>query len=451
MISWETGSSSWENEFRLWVGSRSPSLTLIPFSIMDFSECSDYLERLGNEVLTMKFGLDTIRTLLRALGNPEVDYPVLLLAGTNGKGSVARFVSSICSASGMRAGLFTSPHLVSIRERVSLDGRLISEEQFAEHLTFVVSAIDKLKLEAHPTFFETVTAVALHYFSRQEVDIAVMEVGLGGRLDSTNVVEPALSVLTRISYDHQQYLGNTLDEIAGEKAGILRPSRPALSLPQCQEVSQALQAAADDTGARLETIDRSQIVESGHEGGRYNFVFHGQEYRLGTCGVHQIMNAALAVRAAEKLQEQGFTIDTSAIYQGIRDTRVPGVVERVGEDPEIFLDGGHNPEAAANLVRFLEEHTEEPRNLVFGIMRDKMVDSVLTILVKACQQVYVTQIPSPRAASIEDLLDAYPQAVPVACPEEAFKRALSGAATVVVAGSFHLVGEISKVLRDDFR
>ena len=432
-------------------GARSPSSTLIPSLIMDFSECTDYLERLGNEVLTMKFGLDTIRTLLRAMGNPEANYPVVLVAGTNGKGSVARFVRSVCSASGMRSGLFTSPHLVSIRERVSVDGIFISEEQFAEHLSNVVRTIDDLALEAHPTFFETVTAAAFDYFAKQEVEIAVVEVGLGGRLDSTNAAEPVLSLLTHVSYDHQQYLGNTLGEIAREKAGILRPSRPALSVPQCQEVRQVLRAAVDETGARLETIDLSQAQKKGHEGGRYHFVFHGQNYRLGTCGEHQIMNAALAIRAAEKLQEQGFSIDTKNIRQGIEDTRVPGVLERVGREPEIFLDGGHNPEAVASLVSFLEEHTEEPRKLVFGIMEDKMTDRVLSILAKPFKQVYVTQIPSPRAASIEDLMKIHPQAVPVANPEEAFRQALSGAATTVVAGSFHLVGEISKVLSEDLR
>jgi len=222
---------------------------------MNYSECGDYLEKLGNEVLTMKFGLDTIRTLLRALGNPETGYPSLLVAGTNGKGSVARFIGSVCSKSGLKTGLFTSPHLVSVTERLNIDGHPISRERFAQELTAVTETIAELELEAHPTFFETITATALRYFAQEEVDIAILEVGLGGRLDSTNAVNPILSILTGISYDHQQYLGETLGQIAAEKAGILRASRPALSHPQVPEVRLTLQAQAHRLGTELEEVD----------------------------------------------------------------------------------------------------------------------------------------------------------------------------------------------------
>ncbi len=411
---------------------------------MNYLECTGYLDRLGNEVLTMKFGLETIRKLLDALGNPQSNYPSVLVAGTNGKGSVARFISSICSESGLKTGLFTSPHLVSVTERLTVNGEPISRDNFARQLTSVVERIGKLKLASHPTFFETITATALNFFSEQRVDIAVLEVGLGGRLDSTNAVEPILSILTEISYDHQQYLGNTLELIATEKAGILRAFRPALSLPQAAEVRRTLRTRALEIGSLLEELDPLQIKETGCVEGRYRFVYHGCEYQLGTWGQHQILNAALAVRTAEELQEFGFTIHPEAICHGIQRARVPGVLEKVSNDPQIFLDGGHNPRAVSNLVRFLEKHTFEPRKLVFAIMKDKMVKEVLTIAVKPFQEVFLTQVPSPRTATIKELQRICPRAEAISRPDEAYRKALSGAATTVVAGSFHLVGEILK-------
>jgi len=411
---------------------------------MNYSECTLYLERLGNEVLTMKFGLDTIRTLLSALENPEARYPSLLVAGTNGKGSVARFISSVCSESGLKTGLFTSPHLVSVTERFRVDGEKISQELFAQELTTVAEAIAELQLETHPTFFETITATALHYFSKELVDIAVLEVGLGGRLDSTNAVEPILSILTEISYDHQQYLGETLGQIGAEKAGILRANRRALSLPQVPEVRQALQIQAEKLGTQLEEVGLSEVERRGSEGGQYSFRFHGQEYQLLTRGEHQVKNAALAVRATEILQDLGFPIDPRSTLQGIQKTSVPGVLEKQGDNPEVFFDGGHNPEAIASLENFVRLHTREPRKLVFGIMRDKMIEPILTTLTRPFQEVYLTQIPSPRAALAEDLQRLYPEATIVADPYQAYELALTGASTTVVAGSFQLVGEILK-------
>ena len=409
---------------------------------MNYSECTEYLDRLGNEVLTMKLGLEPMRALLKELGNPESDYPALLVAGTNGKGSVARFVASICSAAQLGTGLFTSPHLVSIRERLSLSGRSISEEEFARNLSDVVGAVRSLQFETHPTFFETVTATALLFFSRQQADLAVLEVGLGGRLDSTNVVDPILSLLTPVSYDHQQYLGETLAKIAAEKAGILRESRPALSLPQISEVNRVLQRKALQLGAHLEVVDMSEVTMAECRFGSYSFTYEDRMYQLSACGKQQVGNAALALKAVEELRELGFDIDSEAVARGIESTVIPGVLELIDHQPPTYLDGGHNPAAATNLVNFLISHTREPRKLAFGIMRDKEIEKVLEILREAFQHIYLTQIDSPRAASLEELKKIFPDGEPVPEPLEALASARSDSSTAVVAGSFHLIGEI---------
>jgi dihydrofolate synthase/folylpolyglutamate synthase len=411
---------------------------------MNYSECTAYLDRLGNEVLAMKFGLDTIRELLCALDSPESRYPSVLVAGTNGKGSVARFISSICTESGLDTGLFTSPHLISVTERIQLNGQSIAEEEFAQQFTLVTECIASLRLETHPTFFETITATALSCFSERNVDLAILEVGLGGRLDSTNAVEPILSVLTEISYDHQQYLGNTLSQIATEKAGIMRSSRPTVSAPQLPEVRQTIHDHARRIGSPLKEVSSSLIQPTGSLEGCYSFAFRGQDYQLSTCGQHQLLNATLALEAAEQMRSLGVSITHNGILEGIQKTRVPGVVQRLEEHPQVFLDGAHNPGAVASLVRFLELHSQEPRTLVFAIMKDKMIEEVLVTLARPFQRVLLTQIPSPRAATAEELKRIYPAGEIVIDPFQAYRNAIQGVSTAVVAGSFHLVGEILK-------
>ena len=216
---------------------------------MNYRESLHYLRQLGDEVLTMKFGLSTMRSLLAALGDPHRSYPAVLIAGTNGKGSVARFLGSILRADGICCGLFTSPHLIRVEERFRVDGESIPESDFANCLTEVVRTVRTLELPCHPTHFETLTALGFLYFARKRVSIAILEIGMGGRLDSTNVADPILSILTSIGYDHQKYLGNSLGEISREKAGILRPATPAIVAPQIPEVQTRLLSASREAGA----------------------------------------------------------------------------------------------------------------------------------------------------------------------------------------------------------
>jgi dihydrofolate synthase/folylpolyglutamate synthase len=332
--------------------------------------------------------------------------------------------------------------MVRIEERIAVDGVSIPSGQFTHHLSAVVRTINRLGLPVHPTFFETVTATALHYFADRQVDLAILEVGLGGRLDSTNIVDPVLSVITPISLDHQQYLGETLAQIAGEKAGILRNGRPALVAPQSEEVRRVLLEQAEEKGAQLEELDPFQIQLRDSVDGRYYFDYQENSYQLNVYGEFQAQNAALAIRAVEELKDSGFPIPEQSIQTGIEEAGTNGVLQKIRDHPTVFLDGGHNPSAAHQLAKFLLEHTVGPRKLVFGIMRDKERAAVLEALNSCFDEVYLTSIASQRAASIGDLVEAFPAGIPVTDPLEAYCRSLRESSTVVVAGSFHLGGEI---------
>lgn len=412
---------------------------------MNYPSCLEYLDRLGNEVLTMKFGLETIRRLLAGLNHPQDQFPSVLVAGTNGKGSVAHFLAGICSAAGLRTGLFTSPHLVEPRERIRIDGVPVTGEEFAAAFQEVVDCIRKGEFQLHPTFFETVTATALCAFRRGKVDLAVLEVGMGGRLDSTNAVEPILSLITPIDYDHQQYLGNTLSAIAREKAGIMRAGRPVLSALQPPEVTETLKRCAADLGALL-TFVPSPGAASADWLGRYAISLDRTRCRLGSCGRHQVANAHLAAAAALRLAAFGFPISEEAIVRGLQETVVPGVLQWWSQHPPLILDGGHNPHAAGNLAAYLRAFTGEPRTLIFGCMRDKDARAILHPLLPLFEHVFFTRVRNPRAASLEDLRTLYPAAETAADPLKALELARRIPATTVVTGSFYLVGEVIRYL-----
>ena len=409
---------------------------------MDYLECLAYLERLGNEVLTMRFGLGPFSNLLKTLDNPHKRYPSVLIAGTNGKGSVARFLGSILSSCGLRTGIFTSPHVLRLEERLALDGRIVQPEEFASCFSQVAEAIWATKSSLHPTYFETVTATAFQYFSRQQVDIAILEVGMGGRLDSTNVVNPQLSLITRIGLDHQAQLGETIGQIAAEKAGVLRSGTPVLISPQTDEVRQVLGDTAGRLGAHLHDLDfRGINLLNGHLG-KYEFSFQRMKFQLGVCGQHQVENAAMAVQASQILSTQGFSTDEEGIVTGVESVRSLGVLQKIQGDPVVFLDGGHNRDAVANLVKFLEEHTLPPRSLVFGITQDKDIDVVLQILAPLFDKIYLTRFQSARASEPLQIQVFCPQGEIELDPRRALAKALARKATTVVAGSFYLVGEV---------
>jgi dihydrofolate synthase/folylpolyglutamate synthase len=409
---------------------------------MNYRESLSYLSRLGDEVRTVKIGLNNIRTLLEALGNPHCKYPSVLVAGTNGKGSVSTFLSSILTASGRKTGLYTSPHLVKVEERIALNGRAIGPAAFADCLSDVVAAIRSVTLPSHPTFFETVTAAAFLYFAKEKADFVVLEVGMGGRFDSTNIAQPLMSVITPIGMDHQQYLGETLEEIAYQKAGIIRQHGVALSAPQRTGARLALEAEAYARQATLHTLDEQELVVQSSDRGLYRFRFHGLDYQLGLYGRHQISNAGLALQAAEILRTKGFLVDDAAMAVGVNSARIAGRLQKIQDDPATFLDGAHNAEAVDTLLGFVREHTEPPRSLVFGMMRDKDIAAAAALVADDFDSVFLTQVSSARAATTAELSRYLPAGIEVPDPVAAFWRARRKVRTTVVSGSLYLVGEI---------
>ena len=410
---------------------------------MNYAQCLTYLEKLGDEVMTMKFGLETIRALLEALDNPHLKYPSVLIGGTNGKGSVARFLNSVCTACEIRNGLYTSPHLMDVEERFVVDQAAINSERFAHHLSCVVDAIQGLKCPFHPTYFETLTAVAFLHFLEQKVELAILEVGMGGRLDSTHVVDPLLAILTPVGLDHQRFLGETLEKVAFEKAGILGRAKSALMAPQRSAVQQVFQSEAVKNKVELQELDSPAIQCLESSDGKYAFRFHEIEIQLPLYGQHQVGNAALAMTAAEILGQSGFSVSSRCMRKGIEETLWMGRIQVFGTDPQVVLDGAHNLDAARALVNFLDHHTRAPRALVFAMMNDKNIASVLEILEASFERVYLTRVNSRRSASLEELKKVFPSGIVVADPLAAYQQALdSPVSTVVAAGSFYLVGGI---------
>src|SRR5215831_18003736 len=340
---------------------------------MNYQSAVRYLLSLGRELAAptqaaaAKFNLENITTLLDRLGRPHSAYPVVHIAGTNGKGSTAAFMERILREADFRTGLNTSPHLERINERIRLGGEEISDERFAEVFTRMQSVIEELLAEgvlrAHPTYFECVTALAFEAFARQRVEFAVVEVGLGGRLDATNVVSPVVSVITRIDFDHENYLGHSLPEIAAEKAGILKPQVPAVFAPQSPEVhARLIERATELRCPFLETAEAYRIEDEVLENGCFRAdVFENStgasfHLELRLAGKFQLQNALNALAVGQILQRRGYRISDDAITQGIDSAEWPGRLERLQTSPDVYLDGAHNPGAAREVAKFLEEN-----------------------------------------------------------------------------------------------
>jgi dihydrofolate synthase / folylpolyglutamate synthase len=434
---------------------------------MNYEGAVRYLLSLGRELAAptqaaaAKFDLQNISVLLERLGRPDRAYPTVHIAGTNGKGSTAAFVESILRDAGFHTGLNTSPHLEHINERIRINGEEIGDEAFAETFTRIHQLIEELlaegKLRAHPTFFECVTALAFEAFARERVEFGVIEVGLGGRLDATNVIAPAVSVITRIDFDHENYLGHSLAEIAGEKAGILKYHVPAVSAPQLPEALEILRARAEElkcplgeTGAAFRVEE--ERVENGCTSAVVTELSTGTRFSLTPQlpGRFQLQNALNAVAAARILQERNFRISEQNIERGIANAQWPGRLEKIHERPDVYLDGAHNPGAARELARFLEENFAGRRVLlIFGAMRDKAVDEVTGSLFPCASEVIFTQPGTPRAVSAARLAEMAGHHTThfsvIADAAAALEAALARAKpedTIFIAGSLYLVGQL---------
>ena len=448
---------------------------------------------LGHELAqtpSNKFDLAHMRVLLAAMDHPERAFPSVLIAGTNGKGSTAATLASILGASGLKTGLYTSPHLVRINERIRVNGEEISDDDFARLHGEVDRVAEKLvgegQLPWHPSFFEMMTAIAFAHFARERVGIAVLEVGMGGRLDATNVVEPLVSVIADIALDHQKFLGNTVGEIAREKVGIIRSGGVVVTLPQQPEANDVIGNTILDRGARgvsavqyvppvspgstqYSVLGTQRTSSSAERVENDDAAQYRQEYPLQVMGTeilvetplvgrHQLRNVALAVAAAEELWKLGFAgITAQSIERGIRETRWPGrfhvLAARAGW-PEIVLDVAHNPAGAWALRSALSErYDDRPLIFVFGAMRDKAISEMTEILFPLADRVIATRPDNPRAASPEEIQQAGSRTgaeiETVADVGAALERARGVAgpkAVMVVTGSIYLVGEAMRLL-----
>jgi dihydrofolate synthase / folylpolyglutamate synthase len=409
-----------------------------------------------------KFSLDEIRTLLGLLGNPHLSFPSVLIAGTNGKGSTAATLASILRASGMRTGLYTSPHLERPNERVRVDGFEIDDAAFARLYFHVHDTAQQLVLEKRlpqlPSYFELLTALGFLYFAEAKVQVAVLEVGMGGRLDATNIVDPVISIITDISLDHMEWLGSTISAIAREKAGILRAGGTMITLPQHPEANQVLGEIA--TELRVKGVSATPFVPAAGTNGPYALEVLGEAITVESplAGEHQHRNVALAIASAvELVSNHGFRITSGAIAEGVRKTSWPGrleCIERAGKT--WILDVAHNPAGAwalrAGLRTLLQ--TERPRTLIFSCLRDKPVAEMSQILFPIFDRVILAPIHTSRATSTDELMAAAgatgTDAIAVVSVREAIERAESdeqnASGVVVISGSVYLVGEARSLL-----
>jgi dihydrofolate synthase/folylpolyglutamate synthase len=417
-----------------------------------------------------RLGLDTVRRLLALVGDPQDRFPTVHIGGTNGKGSTAAILDAILRAAGYRTGLYTSPHLVSFTERIRVDGLPITEAE----VTALVAELEALCLahfaqapvpapEAtrppHPTFFELTTAMAFLHFARQRTDVAVVEVGLGGRFDATNVILPRVSVITNVALDHQEYLGQTLAEIAGEKAGIIKAGVPVVTAARGEAYEVIARTARERGAPTVHTPQSYRVVRlastvAGHRFDLAGPTRHYEGIQLPLAGRHQVENAVSALAAAEVLEAGGLRLGEGPIRCGLAQARWPGRLQAVGERPRILVDGAHNTAGAAALADFLREHRAALHRLVlvFGVLRDKDSATMLGALAPLADHIILTQPPAERGADPRELPvpDRLRPRVEVHLELSAAlqrARAIAGPEdTILATGSLYLVGPVLQAL-----
>jgi dihydrofolate synthase/folylpolyglutamate synthase len=440
---------------------------------MTYAEAVKYLLTLGRELAAprqakvQKFDLDNIRVLARHLGEPQTKFPSIHIAGTNGKGSTAAMIEAVLRESGLQTGLYTSPHLDRINERIQLCGQPVCDEEFARSFTVVRELIERLlasgELAAHPTYFECLTAMAFEIFAGQKVEYAVLEVGMGGRLDATNLVTPEVAVITQIDFDHEDYLGHSIEQIASEKAAIVKPGVPVVMAIERPRARKVVERRAAEAGAPAIEIDRDFRLENVRdEDGCYRatavHIESGEEFSLqpSLAGRYQLRNALAALAATRILARRGRPVTRESIERGIARTRWPARLERFGAGPAIYLDGTHNPAGAREIADFWDEHFGGRRVLlIYGAMRDKAVDEIAGVLFPRAGQVILTQPRQGRAISV-DALAAMTGHLAEHCeqaadPADALRRVLKLAGpndVVFVTGSLYLAGDLRPLIED---
>ena len=415
----------------------------------EYSQILDYLY--GLEKFGMVFGLDNITWLLGLIGNPQDSLKAVHIAGTNGKGSVASMLSEILRTAGYATGTYTSPHLISFTERIAVNGDCIPEGEVAELTEFIKERIDREESARPLTFFDFTTALAFEYFKRKGVAIAVVEAGLGGRLDSTNVLRPLVTVITNVALDHQEYLGNTIKEIAREKAGVVKEHVPVVTGAKGESLEVIRAAAAQTT---LYALGESFTYKSKGEqlmwyrGIRMTY----DDLSVGLRGDHQLFNAALALCALELLSPAGFPVREYAVRKGLASVQWPARLELIHKpgQPLVLIDGAHNPDGVGTLVSYLKSHfLNRKKILVFGVMKDKDFKEMLQEILPVVQQTILTRPEIERAALPTDVARYAPGALIAASVKDAVDGAFALADEhdlIIITGSFYTAGEAKRLL-----
>jgi dihydrofolate synthase / folylpolyglutamate synthase len=443
------------------IGSKKAPATIRTFqSAMQFLNCmTDYekMTRVGYN--TTNFSLTRMNRLLSALGNPHKQFRSVHIAGTKGKGSTAAMLAAMLANSELKVGLYTSPHLMNIRERVQINDEMISEPDMTRLMGKIAKVVKKL-VKDEPTFFEIMTALGFLYFAEQEVDIAIIEAGLGGRLDSTNVLKPEVCAITSISYDHVAQLGNTLAKIAEEKAGIFKAGIPAVTVPQADEAGKVLAEVAKRVGATLlvtgKDIEFSYRFESSRTNGPHTRVSmttsscRFEHLAVPLPGDHQAVNCGLALGIMAVLKERGLPIDDQKAIEGLAKARLPGRMEIIHDSPRILVDGAHNAASVEALMRAIGQNIPyDSMVVIFGSRTDKDIRGMLRHIQLGADKVIFTNAGSPKAADPADLASEYAEqcgkmAQVAETLEEALEiaeRAVTREDIICITGSFYLVGK----------
>lgn len=405
------------------------------------------------------FGLTRVKRMLHALGDPHLSYKTVHIAGTKGKGSTATMLASMLRGCGLKTGLYTSPHILDIRERIAVDGDLIPENEFARAVNAVWTATTKIRI-SEPTYFEVLTAAAFVYFEKQDVDIAVVETGLGGRLDATNIVQPEVVGMTSISYDHINQLGRDLVGITREKAGIMKPGAPVISAPQRPEVRDALAAAARDVGAPIrfsnEGVDFSYRFEFSRSAGRHARIClttptsRFEHLHVPLYGEHQAVNCSLALCLADVLKSKGLPIDDQKAMAGLAEVHLPGRMQMISETPRILVDGAHNAASINALMRAIGQHiTYDSMIVIFGCHKDKDVSGMMRQIQLGADKIIFTSVGTPRSCDPAELATEYTEhsgkmAQVTDTLDEAMQIAVSASTRedlICITGSFYLVAQ----------
>lgn len=431
---------------------------------MNFHDSVSYLLNLGNEVSTMKLGLENIEKLLAALGNPDRKFLKVQVAGTNGKGSTCAFLDAMCVAAGVETGLTTSPHLISITERIKIGGAEIGETDFARHAEIVRETSEKLvrtgEFENVPTFFEQMTAIALNYFAEQKIELAILETGLGGRFDAMTAARAEIVAVTPIDFDHQEILGDTLAKIAAEKAAIIRPNTRVVLAQQPFDAKNVLRAVCAELGVVPKQIGKAAEILGTDADGKLvvNLSTDVRKYErvhLNLLGKHQIVNAATAVLLAEMLCETGFQISAENIREGLQTAVHKGRLEFF---KGILFDGAHNVGGARALKDYLDEFVEKSVTMIFGAMRDKDLREIGEVLFPRAEFLIFTEPDNERAMKTADLMKFVPENFD---RQKVFQTKNVGEALriaaeistdenlICVTGSLYLVGEAQRLLTEN--